>query len=221
MRKTLVLDIIQDDINLLGFEKEELKKALFSNCNIKDSLTLEELIYMTTVKKKPLYISKIKNQTDEISKEAVRNFGRAIAYIEKQTKEIALTAVSQDGLALKHVDKNLHCNKVVSRAINQNPLAFEFSDNKEYDICLEAVKLNGVNLAFVPDEYKDEKMIITALSSNGWALKFIEEQTEKYALEAVLQNTEVSLQVEESIRENNPLIKGLYEEHIKRLPFVY
>lgn len=218
---TLIKDIIAKECNLTKKEKEELNKAMFMSQLKYNEMSLEELLYINIVKKTPIYLQNIDKQTTRICEEAVRSFGYAIQYVKKQTEDIALLAVTQDGLSLEFVDKEFHTERVINKAIKQNPLSFKFAQLKTYDICLKAVKLNGVNLEFVPKEYIDDNMIMTALSSNGWALKFVKNQTERYALEAVLQNTDASLQVDEKIRNGNPLIKSIYNERLKRLPFTY
>ena len=218
---TLIKDILAKESILTKPELNELSKAIFMSQAKYDEMHLEELLYINIVKKIPLYLQNIEKQTVKICEEAVRSFGYSIQYVKNQNESIALLAVAQDGLALQFVDKEFHTESVINRAIKQNPLSFKFAQLKTYDLCLKAVKLNGVNLEFVPEEYIDDNMIMTALSSNGWALKFVKEQTERYALEAVLQNTEASLQVDEKIRNNNPLIKLIYDELLKRLPFTY
>lgn len=216
-----IKDILTKNTKLTTKQLEDLTSALSISRIKYEEMTLDELLYMNVVRKTPLYLKRIENQTSRICEEAVRSFGYTIQFVKKQTEDIAVLAVTQDGLSLEYVDEKFHTEYVITKAINQNPLSFKFAKNKTYDICLKAVKLNGINLEFVPKEYWDENMVSTALASNGWALKFIDEQTEKYALEAVLQNSEVSLQVDEKIREANPLIKLLYKEHLNKLPFTY
>lgn len=59
------------------------------------------------------------------------------------------------------------------------------------------------------------------LNSNGWAIKFFDTQIEEYDLTAVLQNTETSLCIDEDIRENQTIIKVIYQEVVKKTHIFY
>lgn len=185
-----------------------------------DLLPEHEDVYINLVKTKPLYLKRIKFQTENIALAAVNCFAHAIEFVNTQTEKIASAAVTKNGLTLEFVEPQFHTEAIVKSAIRQNPLSFKFSSLKTESICFLAVEENGINYEFVPVELRTHELRLKALSSNGWAIKFIEEQTEEYALTAVLQNPETILYVDEAIRENNPLLKLIYSEIIKRHDFL-
>lgn len=218
LRKSHVLPEIYD--NNLSAEQRISSIEKVSSCSFYlEKVPQDEFVCKHVVRTLPMSLKYVRNQTESICIEAVSSFAYALKYVKNQTEEIAINAVTQNGLALELVNENLHTDKVINRALKQNPQSFKFAKNKTYEICLQAVKLNGVNLEFVPEEFKDRNMIMTALSSNGWAIMFVDKQSEEYALEAVLQNSETALQIDENIRNNNECISIIYKERLKRLPF--
>ena len=48
----------------------------------------------------------LKNQTDEICLEAVKQNGFALQFVKNQTDKICMEAVKQDGYALQYVKKS-------------------------------------------------------------------------------------------------------------------
>ncbi len=83
---------------------------------------------LMAVRKNPLYLEYVKEQTHEMCLQAVKQFGLALEYVKEQTVDICLEAVKQDGHALEWVK-------------NQTP-----------EICLETVKQNGFALRWVKNQ---------------------------------------------------------------------
>jgi len=63
----------------------------------------DEKEYLTTVRRNSNMLQFVKNQTDEICLEAVKQYGWALQFVKKQTDEICLEAVKQNGNALQFV----------------------------------------------------------------------------------------------------------------------
>lgn len=185
-----------------------------------DKLPANEEIYLNLVNVQPTSLKNLKFQTEKICIAAVSKFAHAIEYVIEQTENIAKASVVKNGLVLEFVKPELHTEEVVKHALKQNPLSFKFSKLKTYELCLMAVKENGINYEFVPEELRTHEMKMEALQSNGWAIKFFDIQTEEYALTAVLQNAETALCINEDIRENNTIIKLIYQEIIKKHSFL-
>ena len=83
-------------------------------------------ICLMAVRKNPLNLEYVKEQTPEICLDAVKQYGLALQYVKEQTFEMCLEAVKQNGNALKYV-------------INQTPLIIHYL--KKYHISLyEAFK---------------------------------------------------------------------------------
>ena len=83
---------------------------------------------LMAVRKNPLNLGFVKNQTSEMCLEAVKRDGYALKFVKNLTHEICLVAVKRDGLALR------------------------FVKNQTHEICLEAVKIDGYALKFVKEQ---------------------------------------------------------------------
>ena len=130
MENKLSIKDILSKCNLKEEEIKDIETGIFY-CNKKISdLSIDELLYIDMVRRHPIYLKNIKNQTSLICEEAVKNFGYALEYVNEQTERLAYFAVSQNGLALEHVNAELHTDKIIETAIKQNPLAFKYSARK-------------------------------------------------------------------------------------------
>ncbi len=58
---------------------------------------------LMAVRKNPLYLEYVKEQTPEICLAAVKRHDCALQYVKEQTPELCLEAVKQDGHALEYV----------------------------------------------------------------------------------------------------------------------
>ena len=116
----------------------------------------KEQEYIEKVKKDPIFLKEIEDQTEVICLEAVRRYGQVLEYVKEQTPELCLKAVKRDGWALEYVK-------------DQTP-----------EICLEAVKENIYALQFVKE--KTLKICSEAVKQSKWALQFVKEQTEEMKL---------------------------------------
>ena len=80
----------------------------------------------------------VKDQTNEICMEAVKQNGRALEFVKEQTNEIYMEAVKQNGRALEFVKEQT--NEICMEAVKQNGCALEFVKDQTHEICMEAVK---------------------------------------------------------------------------------
>ncbi|MFW6015494.1 MAG: DUF4116 domain-containing protein [bacterium] len=84
--------------------------------------------YLEFIKRNPLDLSGIKEQTPELCMIAVKQDGRALKYVKSQTPEICMEAVKQDGRLLEYVK-------------SQTP-----------EICMAAVKQTGIALIYTSND---------------------------------------------------------------------
>ena len=112
---------------------------------------------LMAVRKNPLNLEFVKNQTTEICLEAVKRDGYALEFVKNQTFEMCIESVvvKRDECALKY--------------------ALKFVKEQTPEICLEAIKETGFALKFVKEQTSE--MCLEAIKETGFALKFVKEQT--------------------------------------------
>ena len=70
-----------------------------------------------------LYLQYVKEQTQELCLEAVKQNGYALQFVKIHTDEICLEAVKQDGYALQFV--KVHIDEICLEAVKQNAYALQ------------------------------------------------------------------------------------------------
>ena len=137
------------------------------------------------------------NQTEEICKLAVQQFGGALKYVENQTEEICCLAVQQFGYALKYV-KN-QTEEICCLAVQQYGWALEYVKNQTEKICCLAVQENVRALEYVKEQ--TEEICKSAVQHDGRALQLVKNQTEEICKLAVQQNGDALYFVKEQTEE--------------------
>lgn len=87
---------------------------------------VNEEFYKKIISKKPLLINFIKEQTDELCKIAVGQFGIALKYIINKTPELCKIAVNSRGIALEFVPEELQTEEICKIAVKENGYALKF-----------------------------------------------------------------------------------------------
>ena len=103
-----------------------------------------------------LYLQYVKEQTQELCLEAVKQNGCALNYVKEQTDDICLEAVKQNGYALQFV-KN-HTDEICLEAGFTICNALQFVKVHIDEICLEAVKQNAYALQSI---YLEDSTILS------------------------------------------------------------
>ena len=150
-----IFDIISSYLNC--YDKARLGlvcKSLFLQTNFIGLLYIhKQIVYDLKLIKKNCYSLKcVKNQTEQICLEAVRQRGYLLRDVKNQTEQICLEAVKQDSSALQYVE------------------------NQTEQICLEAVKQDGSSLQYVKNQ--TEQICLEAVKQDSWALLYVKNQTE-------------------------------------------
>ncbi|MDW0076976.1 DUF4116 domain-containing protein [Clostridioides difficile] len=80
----------------------------------------------------------------------------ALQYVREQTEEMCLEAVRQNGLALHFVKDQTE--KICIEAVRQDGLAIQFVENQTDEICIEALKQDKLAIRYIKekDKYLDE-----------------------------------------------------------------
>ena len=103
-----------------------------------------------------LYLQYVKEQTQELCLEAVKQNGCALNYVKEQTDDICLEAVKQNGYALQFV--KIHTDEICLEAVKQDGYALQFVKVHIDEICLEAVKQNAYALQSI---YLEDSTILS------------------------------------------------------------
>lgn len=149
--------------------------------------------YKSAILNESCAIGLIENPTPEIYMFAMRNNGFSLRNIDPNKpgmtpellRELSLEAVKQNGLALAYVINQTP--EICLEAIKQNTLAFQYVKEQTPELCLEAIKQNAyATFRFVKN--KTPELCLEAVKQNGFCLKFIDNQTPELCSEAVKQN---------------------------------
>lgn len=125
--------------------------------------------WINIFRKDPRALQFIKNQTEELCKEAVKRYGMYLSYIDNPTEEVCRLAVKQDGLALQFVKKQT--DEICALAVQQTGQALSYVKNQTEGICKLAVAKYGYGLEHV--KVQTEEICKLAVSQNSYALKFV------------------------------------------------
>ena len=143
-----------------------------------------DLICLEAVRESGWSLSYVKDQSDTICVAAVKNDSIALAFVKNQTEFICLEAVKQNGNALVHVLDQT--DTICLEAVRRNGEALMFVKKQTSVLCLEAVRQDGFALKYVKEQ--TEELCFEAVKQNGDALQYVKEQTEALCFAAVKQN---------------------------------
>ena len=139
-------------LNLLPkFNNVSVKAKLMFN---EESMSEEEKLEV--VKKEGFNIQYIKNPSEKIQLEAVRQFGDNIQYniqyIENPTEKVQLKAVKQDSFSIQYI-KN-PSEKVQLEAVKQNAFSVRHIESPSEAVQLEAVKQDSFSIKYIKNPCK-------------------------------------------------------------------
>ncbi len=167
------------------------------------------------VKKDPLSLKNIKNQTEAICLAAVSTRGYTLQFVKEQTEKLCLEAIKQNGNALRFVKNKTE--SICLEAVKQNGSALEYVRNQTENVCLVAVKQDGKYLCYVEDQ--TDNICREALNSNFkdsvHFVKIKQKSTAMIILEASLQHTKDKITLTEIINKfsEDKEILDFYTKH--------
>ena len=135
-----------------------------------------------------IIIDKCVDVSEKIKLAAVKSCGYSIIYIKDPSEELQLEAVKNRGLVLETLSCMTNSEKIILEAINQNGLAYKYikdRDNSE-EIKLAAVKENGEAIQFITNPSQEIKL--EAVRQTYKAIKYIKEPNTILQIEAFKQN---------------------------------
>lgn len=108
---------------------------------------------LAAVKKNGLNIEYIKDPSEEMCREAVRQHEWALKDVPDslKTAEMCMSAVKRDGWLLEYVPEHLKTDEICLAAVKQNGLALKYS-NQTTDIVNAAVNENKKAIGFIDDK---------------------------------------------------------------------
>ncbi|PBG25670.1 hypothetical protein BGU81_12720 [Clostridioides difficile] len=131
-----------------------------------DELSLSEKqifnLYIIAVRQNGFALMYVKNQTEELCREAVMQNGLALEYVDKQTQEICLETVKENGLALRYVKKQtpeicleaVEQDKFAIRYVKWSKLEGKFSEEQTDEICRKSLKQNKLAIKYIINKEK-------------------------------------------------------------------
>ncbi|MCC0681848.1 MULTISPECIES: DUF4116 domain-containing protein [unclassified Clostridioides] len=184
-----------DEINLTQKEikaiyLEYLKKTECDLSIVED----QAIMYLEIVKLNGRFLKYIKNQTEGICLEAVKNYGPALKYVRwnklSNNRNEKLYECSSNRVKYFHAKLNKIKNKFSSKenericleAVRQNALALKYVNKQTEPICMEALKQNKHAIMFIKDKNKclkefnirylekqgDTREVIAIKENNKW-----------------------------------------------------
>jgi hypothetical protein len=176
--KIIKIETINDYVNNLSTEKKIL-----------------------ALKKNGLLIKYIKNKTEEMNFEAVKQQNNpqglfdlitqgvefdeyAIQYIENPSEKVQLEALKKSYYVLKFI-KN-PSEQVQLEAVKKNAYAIQYIENPSEQVQLKAVKQNGHVIQHIGNP--SEQVQLKAVKQNGHVIQHIGNPSEKVQLEALSKN---------------------------------
>lgn len=120
------------------------------------------LDYKLQLQKNGLFLKNITDQTDELCKLAVLEFGSSLKFCKTQTPELCLLAIQQFEFSIK------------------------FVKNQTRDLCLFALKKNGLVIKDIREP--TEEMYIQAVLQNGYAIEYIKNPSKEVSRIAAFKN---------------------------------
>jgi hypothetical protein len=135
---------------------------------------------MLAVKYDGNMIRVIKDPSEKVHLEAVRQNVRAIRFIKDPSETVQLEAVRWNGYALRYIKDP--SEKVQLEAVRWNGCALRYIKDPSEKVQLEAVRQNGLAIRYIKDP--SEAVRLEAVRRNGYVIKFIKNPSEKVQLEA-------------------------------------
>lgn len=114
----------------------------------------------------------LRNQTEDICKEALKHDVRALIFIEKQTPELCMFAIKRKSWALRFVREQTE--EMCREAINKDPQNMFYVREKTLELCMMAIKQKNDLIHFVPQElvyglvYEDWRLIDSLNNEEYW-----------------------------------------------------
>ena len=110
--------------------------------------------------------------------------GMALGQVRNQTENICIEAVKNNGMALEFV-----CNQtenICIEAVKNNGMALEFVGEQTENICIEAVKNNWHLLRYVKEQ--TEAICLVAVRQCCWAIDYIANETLRHIVHKLIYN---------------------------------
>lgn len=138
---------VEIDWNEVKKQKEKRQELEMSRIPEEDKKWYDEVFCLGAVKRDGFALQYVKNQTEEICLEAVKNYvfkwdECALQYVKNQTDAICLEAVKENGMALLHIRNQTL--ELCLEAVKQNKKVFDLVKNQT-----QAVKQNNEAVQYV------------------------------------------------------------------------
>jgi Domain of unknown function (DUF4116) len=201
---------------------------------------IRKLLHRVLLSKDGMLLKYIDEPTDELCFQAVKQNGLALQFVKNQTEKLCYHAVKQNGLALEFVnrefvEKKLNLSSLEKYnvygntnsddevilwkiAISENPLAFQFIENKTDEVIDEVYEL------IHPCGSRDYSLLLKFIDTQTESLckKFIEkvpksfmhikEQTEKICEYAIQIDGKIIQYVNDEFKTNDLLKKAVRQD---------
>lgn len=106
-----------------------------------------------------------------------------LKHVKDQTEELCLEAIRQNSNALQYVKCQTH--KMCIEAVRQNPHAIALVTYKSPSLCMEAIIQDPQCLQYVPSYLQTNDICMEALKKDGNTLKYIENQTVQMCIKSL------------------------------------
>ena len=174
----------------------------------------------------------MKNQTEEICLETVKQEGYALEFCEYKTLEICLAAVRCCSGAVQDVGEQSDddYNKIVLEAINTDGTVLEYVKNQTEEICLIAVKQIFMALEYVKNQTRElvreetsfltpmayKAICLIAVRQDGKVIQWVQDQTEELYFGAIM-NPKFSMKWHSSNVEDEERLDYIRDPEMKEM----